>query len=82
MERFAGDMAVTVLLSYLVILGILAIGCIATNPLRELDVYSWKTAWNELSMACVHTIRKNLFPGRIMRHFVLLKKKEIRNPGI
>ena len=72
MERFAGDMAVTVLLSYLVILGILAIGCIASYLLRGIwDVYSWKTAWNELSMACVHTIRKNLFPGRIMRHFVL-----------
>lgn len=36
MERFAGDMAVTVLLSYLVILGILAIGCIASTCCVEL----------------------------------------------
>ena len=38
MERFAGDMAVTVLLSYLVILGILAIGCIASYLLRGIGM--------------------------------------------
>ena len=38
MERFAGDMAVTVLLSYLVILVILAIGCIASYLLRGIGI--------------------------------------------
>ena len=40
MERFAGDMAVTILLSYLVILGILAIGCIASYLLRGIGMYT------------------------------------------
>lgn len=70
MERFAGDMAVTILLSYLVILGILAIGCIASYLLRGIGMYTLgKRRGMNYPWACVHTVRKNLFPGRIMRHF-------------
>ena len=52
MERFAGDMAVTVLLSYLSYSGNIGDRLHCQLPAAwNWDVYSWKTAWNELSMA-------------------------------
>jgi len=71
MERFAGDMAVTVLLSYLVILGILAIGCIASYLLRGMN-YPW--------LAFIPYAR-TYFQGELCGT-LYFKKKEIRNPGI
>ena len=77
MERFAGDMAVTILLSYLVILGILAIGCIASYLLRGIGI---RRGMNYPWLAFIPYAR-TYFQGELSGtlHF---KEKEIRNPGI
>jgi len=82
MERFAGDMAVTILLSYLVILGILAIGCIASYLLRGIGMYTLgkRRGMNYPWLAFIPYAR-TYFQGELCGtlHF---KEKEIRNPGI
>ena len=82
MERFAGDMAVTILLSYLVILGILGIGCIASYLLRGIGMYTLgkRRGMNYPWLAFIPYAR-TYFQGELCGtlHF---KEKEIRNPGI
>ena len=82
MERFAGDMAVTVLLSYLVILGILAIGCIASYLLRGIGMYTLgkRRGMNYPWLAFIPYAR-TYFQGELCGT-LYFKKKEIRNPGI
>lgn len=82
MERFAGNMAVTILLLYLSVLGVLAIGYIASYLLRGIGMYTLgkRRGMNYPWLAFVPYAR-TYFQGELCGT-LYFKEREIRNPGI